>query len=72
MLPFPPFDPAAIATEVDVVSSCHISLNSVSFCILQTNDVTTVCGTDSQEDNNVVDAVDAFKSYCTHDERAKH
>ena len=31
MLPFSPFDPAAITTEVDAVCSCHNFRNSVSF-----------------------------------------
>ena len=71
MLPFPPSDPAATATEIDAVSSFHNFRNSVSFCLLESDDVTTFCGTDSQEDVDVTDAVGAFKSCCTHVERAK-
>ena len=71
MLPFPPFDRAAIATELDAVFSCRNFRKSVSFCLLQSDDITTFCGTDSQKNVDMADAVDAFKSLCARVERAK-
>ena len=71
MLPFLSSDHGAISTEVDVIPSCHNFRDSVSFGLLQANDVTTLCRTDSQEDVDVADTVDTFESCCTHVERAK-
>ena len=70
MLPFLPSDAGAISAEVDALLSRHNFRNSVYFG--QANDVTTPGGTDSQEDVDVTDTVDAFESCCTHVERAKH
>ena len=71
MLPFLPSDPGAISSEVDVIRRRHNFRSSVSFGLLQANDVTTLCGTDFQEDVNVADVVDAFESCCMPVERAK-
>ena len=42
MLPFVPSDPGATSAEVDAIPSCHNFRNSVSFGLLQANDVTTL------------------------------
>ena len=47
MLPFPPFDPAAIPAEVDAVSGCDNFRGSVPLGLLQSDDVTALCGTGS-------------------------
>ena len=71
VLPFSPSDPAAITAEVNAVSSCHNFRNAVSFRLLQSDDVTTFCSTESQGNVDMTDTVDAFKGCCTHVERAK-
>ena len=64
MLPFPPFDSSAIATEVDAVSGWDKLRHSVQLGLLQSDDVTALCGSGSQEGVDVADAVDAFDSCC--------
>ena len=64
MLPFPSSDPSSIATEVDAVSGCDNFICSVPLGLLQSDDVTALCGTGPQEGVDVADAVDAFDSCC--------
>ena len=64
MLPFPPLDPAAIATEVHALSGCDSFRCSVPLGLLQSDDVTALCATGSQEGVDVADAGDAFDSCC--------
>ena len=64
MLPFSPFDPAAITAEVDAIPGCHNFRSSVPFGLLQSDDVTTLSGTYSQEAVDVASAVDTFDSCC--------
>ena len=71
VLPFPPFDPAAVAAEVDAVSGCDNFGSSVPFGLVQSEDITAFCGTGSQEGVDVADAVDTFDSCCANIKRAK-
>ena len=57
MLPFPAFDPAAITAEKDAVSRYHSFGSSVPFGLLQSNNVTTLCNTGSQQGVDVADTV---------------
>ena len=67
MLPFSPFDPAAITAEVDAIPGCnHNFRSSIPFSLLQYDDVTTLSGTYSQEAVDVANAVDTFESCCAH------
>ena len=66
MLPFSPFDPATIPAEVDAIPGCHNFGSSVSFGLLQSDDVITLSGTYSQEAVDVANVVDTFYSCCAH------
>ena len=55
---------AAIPAEVDAVSGCDTFRGSVPLGLLQSDDVTALCSTGSQEGVDVADAVDAFDSCC--------
>ena len=59
MLPFLPFDPAAITTEIDAVSRCNDFGCSVLFGLLQFDNATTPCSTGSQEGVHVIYTVNA-------------
>ena len=61
---FPPFDRAAIATEVDAVSGYDYLICFVPLGLLQSDDVTALCGTESQKVVDEADAVDLFDSCC--------
>ena len=64
MLSFPPFGPAANATEVDALSGVDNFKCSVPLGLLQSDNVTALYGTGSKEGVDVADAVDAFDSCC--------
>ena len=71
MLPFPAFDSAAITAEKDTVSRCHDFENSVPFGLLQSNNVTTLCSTGSQQGVDVENIVSAVDRCCVNVERAE-
>ena len=71
MLPFPALNPAAITTEKDAVSRCHNFGSSVSFCLLQSNDVTILCSTGPQQVVDVPDTVNPVGRCCANVERAE-
>ena len=71
MLPFSAFDPAAITTEIDVVSRCHDFGNSFPFGLLQSKNVTTLCSTGSQQGVDVANTVDTVDRCCTNVERVE-
>ena len=63
MLPFSALDSAAITTETDAVSKCHEFGSSVPFGLRQSNNV-TLCSTESQQDVDVTDTVNAVGCCC--------
>ena len=71
MLPFFPFGPVAITAEVDAIPGCHIFRSSVPFGLLQSDYVTTLSGTYSQEAVDVANAGDTFDSCCAHNKSAE-
>lgn len=60
MLPFPSLDTTVITDEEDAIPRCRHFRGFVSFCFLQSDDVTTLCSIDSQDTVNVVDPIDPF------------
>ena len=72
MLPFPLFNPAAITAEKDAVSRLYNFGSSIAFrLLLQSNDVTTLCTTGSQQGVDVPDTVNAVGRCCANVERAE-
>ena len=71
MLPFSAFSPAAITAEIDAASRCHDCGTSVPFCLLQFNNVTTLCSTGFQQGVDMADTVNAVDRCCANVERAK-
>ena len=57
LLLFPAFDPAAITAEVDAVFRCDDFGSSVPYGLLQSDNVTTLCSTGSQQDVDVADTL---------------
>ena len=66
MLSFP-----CITAEKDAVSRCHNLGSSVPFCLLQSNDVTTLCSTGFQQGVDGPDTVNAVDRCCANVERAE-
>ena len=71
MLPFPFLNPATITAEKDAVSRCDSVGSSVIFCLLQSNDVTTLCSKESQQDVDVSDTVNAVDRCCANVKRTE-
>ena len=71
MLPFPALNPVAITAEKYAVSRCQIFGSSVQFRLLQSNDVTNLCSTGSQQGVDVPDTVNAVDRCCANVERAE-
>ena len=71
MLPFSAFDTAAITAEIDAVSRCHCFGSSVAFGLLQSNNVTNLSSTRSQQGVDVADTVNAVDRCCAYVERAE-
>ena len=71
MLPLPAFDSDAITAEKDAVSRCHNFESSVSFGLLQSNNVTTLCSTASQQGLDEADTVNTVDRCCANVERAE-
>ena len=69
-LPLSPVPPhaalnhATITAEKDAVSRCRNFGSSVSFGLLQSDDVTTLCSTGSQQGVDVPDTVNAVDRCC--------
>ena len=66
MLPLP-----TITTKKDTVSRCQTFGSSVPFGLLQSDDVTTLCSTGSQQGVDVADTVNAFDRCSANVERAE-
>ena len=64
MLPFSAFCLDAITAEVDAVSRCHDFGSPVPFCHLQSNNVTTLSSTGSQQGVDLADTVNAVNRCC--------
>ena len=62
---------AAITTKKDAVSRCRNFGSSVPFDLLQSDDVTTLCNTGSQQGVYVADTVDAVDRCCENVERTE-
>ena len=71
MLPFPPFDPAALMAEIDAVSRCGDFECSVPLSLLEFDDVPSHYNTWSQESVDVTDTVYAVDSCCANVEYVK-
>ena len=72
ILPFPALDhDATITTKKDAASKCRDFGSSVSFGLLQSDDVTTLCSTGSQQGVDVADTVNAADRCCVNVERAE-
>ena len=71
MLPFSAFDPATITAEKDAVSRCHDFGSSVPFSLLQSNNVTTLCSTGSQQGVDVANTGNAVDRCCANVDRAE-
>ena len=71
MLPFSALNHAAITTEKNAVSRCRNLGSSVAFDLLQSDDVTTLCSTGSQQSVDVPDTVDTADRYCGNVERVE-
>ena len=71
MLPFSVSDPAAINAKKDAESRCNILGSSIPFDLLQSNKVTTLCSTGSQQGVDVANTVNAVNRCCANVERAE-
>ena len=71
MLPFPALNTAAITTKTNALSRCRNFGSSVPFGLLQSDNVTTLCSTGSQQGVDVPDTVDAVDRCCANVERAE-
>ena len=69
--PFFPLTPAKVIVQIDAVSRCDDFGSYVPFGLLQSDNVTTLCSTESQQGLNVVNTVNAVDRYCTNVERAE-
>ena len=72
MLPFPALNYATITAEKDAISRYRNFGRSVPFGLLQSDDVTTLCSTGSQQDVDRADTVDdAVDRCCANVERTE-
>ena len=71
MLPFPALNHGTIPTKEYAASRCRNFGSSVPFRLLQSDDVTTLCSTGSQQGVDVADTVDAIDRCCANVERAE-
>ena len=70
MLPYSSFDPAAKHAKIDVVSGIHNLGRSVPFGLRQSDNLTTLCGTSSQQGVDVADTVNTVYRFSENVERA--
>ena len=71
MPPFPSLSPAAITTKTNAVCRCRNFGSSAPFGLLQSDDVTTLCSTGSEQGVDIPDTVDAVNRFCANVERAE-